>query len=80
MFLAAATLYVIAVGSVQGFAFTLGLSTVLDLLVVFFVTHPLVAIAAKSKTLSSPKLSGLGRIHRQTAGRGVPSKTAAKEA
>jgi preprotein translocase subunit SecD len=80
MFLAAATLYVLAVGTVQGFAFTLGLSTVLDLLVVFFVTHPLVAIAAKSKTLSSPKFSGLGRIHRHPAGRGVPAKTAAKEA
>jgi preprotein translocase subunit SecD len=80
MFLAAATLYAIAVGTVQGFAFTLGLSTVLDLLVVFFVTHPLVAIVSKSKSLSSPKLTGLGRIHRQTAGRGVPSKTAAKEA
>jgi preprotein translocase subunit SecD len=80
MFLAAATLYAIAVGTVQGFAFTLGLSTVLDLLVVFFVTHPLVAMVSKSKSLSSPKLTGLGRIHRQTAGRGAPAKTAAKEA
>ena len=38
-FLAAAVLYIFAVGDVKGFAFTLGLSTVIDLVVVFF-THP----------------------------------------
>ena len=59
-FIAAAVLYVIAVGQVKGFAFTLGMSTVLDLVVVFLVTHPLVAMASKSKFLSNPKLSGLG--------------------
>ncbi|MGM1062853.1 protein translocase subunit SecD [Saccharothrix sp. Mg75] len=59
-FLASAILYVIAVGQVKGFAFTLGMSTVLDLVVVFLVTHPLVAMASKSKKLSNPKLSGLG--------------------
>ncbi|KOX24828.1 preprotein translocase subunit SecD [Saccharothrix sp. NRRL B-16348] len=59
-FLAAAILYVLAVGQVKGFAFTLGMSTVLDLVVVFLVTHPLVSIISKSKRLSNPKLSGLG--------------------
>lgn len=59
-FLASAILYVIAVGQVRGFAFTLGMSTVLDLIVVFLVTHPLVALVSKSKKLSNPKLSGLG--------------------
>jgi preprotein translocase subunit SecD len=59
-FLASAILYVIAVGQVRGFAFTLGMSTVLDLVVVFLVTHPLVALVARSKKLSNPKLSGLG--------------------
>jgi preprotein translocase subunit SecD len=59
-FLASAILYVIAVGQVKGFAFTLGMSTVLDLVVVFLVTHPLVAMASKSKFLSNPKVSGLG--------------------
>ncbi|WP_447006885.1 protein translocase subunit SecD [Saccharothrix isguenensis] len=59
-FLASAILYVIAVGQVKGFAFTLGMSTVLDLIVVFLVTHPLVSIVSKSKSLSNPKLSGLG--------------------
>jgi preprotein translocase subunit SecD len=59
-FLASAILYVIAVGQVKGFAFTLGMSTVLDLVVVFLVTHPLVSMVSKSKSLSHPKLSGLG--------------------
>jgi len=66
-FLAAVVLYVFAVQDVQGFAFTLGLSTVLDLLIVFLVTHPLVAIASKSKTLSRPGLSGLGAVQRAGA-------------
>lgn len=61
-FLASAVLYVLAVGEVKGFAFTLGLSTVLDLVVVFLVTHPLVALASGSKIFSSPKWSGLGAV------------------
>jgi preprotein translocase subunit SecD len=66
-FLAAVVLYVFAVQDVQGFAFTLGLSTVLDLLIVFLVTHPLVALAARSKTLSKPSVSGLGAVQRAGA-------------
>jgi preprotein translocase subunit SecD len=69
MFLAAAVLYVLAVGQVKGFAFTLGMSTVLDLVVVFFVTHPLVALASKSKMLSDPRFSGLGAVQRLAADR-----------
>lgn len=82
-FIAAAVLYVIAVGQVKGFAFTLGMSTVLDLVVVFLVTHPLVAMASKSKFLSNPKLSGLGGAFREGAAHraGTSGKTAAvKEA
>ena len=63
-FLAAVVLYVLAVGQVKGFAFTLGLSTVLDLVVVFLVTHPLVALASNSRVFSSPALSGLGSVAR----------------
>ncbi|PXY19231.1 protein translocase subunit SecD [Prauserella muralis] len=69
LFLAAGVLYALAVGEVRGFAFTLGMSTVLDLIVVFLVTHPLVAMVAKSKTLSSPKLSGLGAVQKLGAAR-----------
>jgi preprotein translocase subunit SecD len=68
-FLASAVLYLLAVGQVRGFAFTLGLSTVLDLIVVFLVTHPLVALAAKSRVFNSPGLSGLGEAARAGAAR-----------
>lgn len=46
-FLAAIVLYVLASANVRGFAFTLGLTTLLDLLVVFLFTHPLVALLAR---------------------------------
>jgi preprotein translocase subunit SecD len=66
-FLAAAVLYLLAVGQVKGFAFTLGMSTVLDLVVVFLATHPLVAMASQSPLLSQPGLSGLGAAQRAGA-------------
>ena len=68
-FLAAAVLYLLAVGQVKGFAFTLGVSTVLDLVVVFLVTHPLVALAARSRRLSKPSLTGLGAVQHIAATR-----------
>ncbi|GAB2920279.1 hypothetical protein GCM10027047_17140 [Rhodococcus aerolatus] len=61
-FLAAAVLYVLAVGQVKGFAFTLGMSTVLDLVVVFLVTHPLVVLASRSDFWSRPSVTGLGAV------------------
>jgi preprotein translocase subunit SecD len=61
-FLAAAVLYVIAAGAVKGFAFTLGMSTVLDLVVVFLFTHPVVALLSRSSAFLSPRMSGLGRV------------------
>lgn len=61
-FLAAAVLYVLAVGQVKGFAFTLGLTTILDVLVVFLVTWPLVYLASKSATLAKPAFNGLGAV------------------
>ncbi|MCV7434164.1 protein translocase subunit SecD [Mycolicibacterium bacteremicum] len=61
-FLAAAVLYVLAVGQVKGFAFTLGLTTILDVLVVFLVTWPLVYLSSKSATLAKPSYNGLGAV------------------
>lgn len=58
-FLAAATLYYFAAGEVKGFAFTLGLSTVIDLIVVFLFTHPLVALFSRSKAFGSARFTGL---------------------
>lgn len=48
-FLAAAVLFVVTVGKVQGFAFTLGLTTLLDVVVVFFFTKPLMTLMARTK-------------------------------
>ncbi|MFD8496922.1 protein translocase subunit SecD [Amycolatopsis sp. NPDC059657] len=86
-FLAAAILYIFAVGDVQGFAFTLGMSTVLDLVVVFLVTHPLIAMISKSKSkfLSDPKHLGLGAVqevgsHVKTAAPKVGASANVKEA
>ncbi|MCO1653439.1 protein translocase subunit SecD [Pseudonocardia humida] len=75
-FLASAVLYLLAVGQVKGFAFTLGLSTVLDLLVVFLVTHPLVALASNSRVFGSPVMSGLGSMARIGAERKRAAATA----
>ena len=61
-FLAALVLYLLAVGQVKGFAFTLGLTTILDVVVVFLVTWPLVYMASKSTLLAKPALNGLGAV------------------
>ncbi|SEO95902.1 protein translocase subunit SecD [Trujillonella endophytica] len=61
-FLAAAILYWLAIGDVKGFAFTLGMSTVLDLVVVFLFTHPLMAVLSRSPSFGSSRFSGLGRV------------------
>ena len=61
-FLAAAVLYVLAIGQVKGFAFTLGLTVILDTVVVFLVTWPLLYLASKSTTLAKPAYNGLGAV------------------
>ncbi|MET7985269.1 MULTISPECIES: protein translocase subunit SecD [unclassified Streptomyces] len=59
-FLAAAVLFIVTVGKVQGFAFTLGLTTVLDVVVVFFFTKPLMTLLARRDFFASGhKWSGL---------------------
>ncbi|WP_228374292.1 protein translocase subunit SecD [Demequina phytophila] len=45
--LAAVVLYLLAVGGVRGFAFTLGLTTLVDVLVVFLFTHPILMLMGK---------------------------------
>ncbi|MET8815587.1 protein translocase subunit SecD [Streptomyces sp. NPDC004549] len=59
-FLAAAVLFIVTVGKVQGFAFTLGLTTVLDVVVVFFFTKPLMTLLARRRFFADGhKWSGL---------------------
>ncbi len=48
-FLAAALLYYFAIGSVRGFAFTLGLTTIIDIVVVFTFTKPTMTLLARTK-------------------------------
>lgn len=55
-------IYILAIGEVRGFAFTLGLTTILDVVVVFLVTHPLVVLASRSDFLSRPNINGLGAV------------------
>ena len=54
-FLAAATLYYLSIGSVRGFAFTLGLSTLLDLVVVFLFTKPVVTLLVRRPLFSTSR-------------------------
>ncbi|MGW6911190.1 protein translocase subunit SecD [Streptomyces sp. NPDC054940] len=59
-FLAAAVLFIVTVGKVQGFAFTLGLTTLLDVVVVFLFTKPLLTLLARTKFYGNGhKWSGL---------------------
>ncbi|MBQ1052977.1 protein translocase subunit SecD [Micromonospora sp. C51] len=59
--MSAVVLYIVSVGTVKGFAFALGLATVLDLLVVFLFRHPIMTMFARTKAFLSPRVSGLGR-------------------
>jgi preprotein translocase subunit SecD len=58
--LAAVVLYFLAVGGVRGFAFTLGLTTVIDLIIVFLFTHPVMLLLARRPFFSEGhRFSGL---------------------
>ena len=57
-FLAAVILYFFSVGSVRGFAFTLGLSTLLDVVVVFLFTRPLISYLSHFTWFSRSRMTG----------------------
>ncbi|HEY0558966.1 MAG TPA: protein translocase subunit SecD [Frankiaceae bacterium] len=65
--LAAVVLYSVSIGDVRGFAFTLGLSTLLDLFVVFLFTKPTVSLLVRLRLFSSGRHSGLVRTARRPA-------------
>ncbi|WJY89858.1 preprotein translocase subunit SecD [Corynebacterium confusum] len=54
--------YFLAIGEVKGFAFTLGLTTVFDLVVSFLITAPLMMLAARKPVFAKPSMNGLGGI------------------
>ena len=78
-FLAALLLYIFAIGDVKGFAFTLGLTTLIDIVVVFLFTKPMVTLLAKMKFYSSGRpMSGLdpARLGARSPWRGSRPATA----
>jgi preprotein translocase subunit SecD len=78
-FLAALLLYIIAIGDVRGFAFTLGLTTLIDIVVVFLFTKPMVTLLARTKFFSrGSKWSGLdpARLGAKSPWRGSRPATA----
>ncbi len=59
-FIAAIVLFVLAVGNVRGFAFTLGITTVVDIIVVALFTHPMMQLLARTQFFGGGhRLSGL---------------------
>jgi preprotein translocase subunit SecD len=59
-FLAALLLYILSIGDVRGFAFTLGLTTLIDVVVVFLFTKPMITLLARTKFYGQGhRLSGL---------------------
>jgi preprotein translocase subunit SecD len=74
-FLAAALLYYFSIGDVKGFAFTLGLTTIIDLVVVFTFTKPMMTLLARSRFFGGGHpLSGLdpARLGARAPWRGTP--------
>jgi preprotein translocase subunit SecD len=72
-FLAALLLYILSQGDVRGFAFTLGLTTLVDVLVVFLFTKPMITLLARTKFYGQGhRLSGLdpGRLGARAPWRG----------
>lgn len=79
--LAAVVLYFLSVGSVRGFAFILGLTTVIDLIMAFWFTHPIVVLLGRTKLMQSgSKLTGLDpdRIGGQSAIESLAGRSARK--
>ena len=82
--IAAVVLYVLAVGDVKGFAFTLGLTTIFDLVITFLVTAPMVILASRVPWFSKPAVNGLGKVmqvakNRRAAGEVLPADQAAEQ-
>jgi preprotein translocase subunit SecD len=60
-FAAAVVLYLLAVGDVRGFAFFLGLATLLDIFTTFFFTRPLVILLGRNPKVTSAPVIGVAR-------------------
>lgn len=70
--LAAIVLYFLAVGGVQGFAFTLGLTTVVDLVVILMFTHPMMELLIRTEFFGQGhRFSGLDPEHLGASSRAI---------
>jgi preprotein translocase subunit SecD len=84
-FLAAITLFILAVGNVKGFALTLGITTVIDLIVVALFTHPMLQLIARTRffgeghAFSGLNPKALGAVYRGRAQFRPPVPTGARK-
>jgi preprotein translocase subunit SecD len=81
-FIAALLLYYFSIGEVKGFAFTLGLTTIIDIIVVFLFTKPMVTLLARTKFFGDGRpMSGLdpARLGARTPWRSSPARSQAGE-
>jgi preprotein translocase subunit SecD len=84
-FLAAITLFILAVGNVKGFALTLGITTVIDLIVVALFTHPMLQLIARTRffgeghAFSGLNPKALGAVYRGRAQFRTPVPTGARK-
>ncbi len=60
-FIGAVVLYVLSVGSVRGFAFFLALSTLLDVVVAYVFTRPMVVLLGRSQFFTEARWVGVAR-------------------
>jgi len=75
--LAAVVLYIVSVGNVKGFAFTLGLITLIDILVAFMFTYPVTVLLCRAQWMQRGSwLSGLRAGRRGSAGDDAPARDA----
>ncbi|MGH9083793.1 MAG: protein translocase subunit SecD, partial [Acidimicrobiales bacterium] len=58
---AAVVLFLVAVGAVKGFAFFLGLSTLLDVIMTYYFTRPLVVLLGRNERLTRARHMGISR-------------------
>ncbi|WP_273654631.1 protein translocase subunit SecD [Cellulomonas fimi] len=87
-FIAAIVLYALTVGGVRGFAFTLGLTTIIDVIVVFLFTHPMMTLIARTKFFGDghpasgldPRRLGVDTVRYAGRGRVVSPSTTGKSA
>lgn len=67
----ALVLWWLTVGAVRGFAFFLGLSTLIDMVVAYFYTRPMVLLLARTRFLNSASVLGVRRVETDATVGGV---------